>query len=190
MDLLTAHRAATRQFDNRMSLVRPAQWDNATPCGDWDVTGLVEHVVQGQWHAVALLTDQPAPTREPADLTAAWTACAAAAATAWNAPGALDRDVVLPSGPMSATGYLERRVVELTVHAWDLARAIGDDDEMPNDLAGVAAEIVARREDELAASGRFAGSLMTVSCADDLTELLARLGRARWKSFTPTPMAR
>jgi len=54
----------------------------------------------------------------------------------------------------------------------------------------VALEIVQRREDELTASGRFGGSMLTVMCADDLTELLARLGRARWKSFTPATLVR
>ncbi|MEP6980951.1 MAG: maleylpyruvate isomerase N-terminal domain-containing protein, partial [Nakamurella sp.] len=153
---------------------------------------LVSHVVQGQRQAVALLADEPAATNAPDDLPAAWDSAAAAAAAAWNAPGALDREVVLPFGRMTATGYLERRVVDLTVHAWDLARAIGDGDDVPNDLAGVVLEIVQRREDELVASGRFGTSMSTVSCADDLAELLARLGRARWKTFAPatfTPAA-
>lgn len=185
MDLLTAHRVATRQFDNRIRLVRDAQWDNATPCEDWDVRKLVTHVIQGQQQAVALLTDQPMPPPPADDLVSVWESAATGAAAAWNAPGALDREVVLPIGPMSGAGFLERRVVDLTVHAWDLARAIGDDDEVPNDLAGVVLEIVQRREPELASSGRFGTSLLTVMCADDLTELLARLGRARWKSFTP-----
>lgn len=188
MNLLTAHRAATRQFDNRIRRVRDAQWDNVTPCDGWDVRRLVTHVVDGQWQAVALLTGEPAPPAGP-DPVAGWEAAAAGAAAAWNAPGALDRDVVLPIGPVAAPLHLELRVVELTVHAWDLARAIGDDDDVPNDLAGVALGIVQRREEELTASGRFGTSLHTVMCADDLTELLARLGRARWKSFTPTTAA-
>lgn len=185
MDLLTAHRAATRQFDNRIRLVREAQWVNATPCADWDVRSLVTHVVQGQLQAAALLAGDPPPAVPEGPLVAAWETAAAAATAAWTAPGALDREVVLPIGPMAATAYLERRVVEMTVHAWDLARAVGDDDDVPNDLAAVALEITTRREAELAGSGRFGTSLLTVMCADDLTELLARLGRARWKSFTP-----
>ena len=188
MDLLTAHRSATRQFDNRVRRVRDAQWDNATPCADWDVRTLVGHVTAGQNQAVTLLTGTPASVAD--DPVAAWEAAAAAAADAWNTPGALDREVTLPTGPMAAPLFLERRVVDLTVHAWDLARAIGDDDDVPNDLAAVAVEIVQRREDELAGSGRFGTSMMTVMCADDLTELLARLGRARWKSFTPTAFVR
>lgn len=186
MNLLSAHRAATRQFDNRIRLVRPAQWHNATPCSDWDVSALVGHVVAGQHQAATLLTGEKSPSEPADDLLAAWDGAAAAATAAWSAPGALDHDVVLPFGTMSATSYLERRLVELTVHAWDLARAIGDDDEVPNDLAGVALEITQRREDELVSSGRFGPSMLTVMCADDLTELLARLGRARWKTFTPT----
>jgi uncharacterized protein (TIGR03086 family) len=189
MDLFTAHRSATRQFDNRLRRVRDAQWDNATPCTDWDVRQLVTHVVEGQRQAVALLTGEP-PVAVGAELLPAWEASAAAAADAWTAPGAMDREVALPSGPATAGSYLERRIVELTVHAWDLARAIGDDDDVPNDLAAVALEIVQRREDELTASGRFGSSMLTVMCADDLTELLARLGRARWKSFTPATLVR
>lgn len=189
MDLLTAHRSATRQFDNRIRLVRDSQWDNATPCADWDVRQLTDHVVQGQWQAVELLAGSGSPQPD-GNLLSRWESASAAATDAWNAPGALDREVTLPTGPMSAGLHLERRVVELTVHAWDLARAIGADDEVPNDLAAVVLDIVQRRESELSASGRFGTSMLTVMCADDLTELLARLGRARWKSFTPATMAR
>ena len=151
MDLLTAHRSATRQFDNRIRRVRDAQWGNATPCADWDVRLLAAHVVAGQREAAAALTGRSASSTDgagagradggDADPVAAWTAAADAAADAWNAPGALDREVSLPTGPQPADAYLERRIVELTVHAWDLARAIGDDDDVPNDLAGVALEI-------------------------------------------------
>jgi uncharacterized protein (TIGR03086 family) len=150
---------------------------------------LVTHVVQGQLQAAALLAGDGLPAAPEGELLPAWESAAAAATAAWNTPGALEREVVLPIGPMTAPLYLERRVVELTVHAWDLARAIGDDDDVPNDLAAVALGITQRRESELAASGRFGTSLLTVMCADDLTELLARLGRARWKSFTPATMA-
>lgn len=193
MDLLTAHKSATRQFDTRVRLVRDAQWDNATPCADWTVRDLVGHVVAGQLGVPGLLAGAPASARgkgDDADVlgtdpVAAWTAASAAARDAWTAPGALDRVIDPASGSAAATGYLWQAVLGLSVHAWDLARSIGVDDQLPNDLAAVVLDLVKEHRDELAGSGLFDPPLDTSACADDLTEALALLGRATWKKFIP-----
>ena len=65
----------------------------------------------------------------------AWSAASTAAVQALSRPGALDGS--LPDeGDVSALEYGWRAATELTVHAWDLARATNGVDEFPNDLIG------------------------------------------------------
>lgn len=199
MDLLTAHKVATRQFDNRVRLVRDTQWENATPCTEWTVRDLVTHLVYEQLWVPDLLAGKTVAEVGDTydgdvlgnDPVAAWEAAATAAAAAWNQPGALERSVQLSYGTVPATEYLWQLVVDLTVHAWDLARGIDVDDEMPNDLASTVVEIVREHRDELTESGLMGTPLDTSACTDDLTELLAILGRARWKrTFQPVDFRR
>jgi uncharacterized protein (TIGR03086 family) len=197
MDLLTAHKVATRQFDRRVRLIRDDQWANTTPCTEWTVRDLVNHLVYEQlWvpdllagKTVAEVGDAYDGDVLGADPVAAWSAASTAARDAWTAPGVRDRSVHLSYATVPADEYLWQIVVDLTVHAWDLARGIGDDDEMPNDLTGEVVAMVRQHRDELTGSGLFADPLETSACTDDLTELLALLGRARWKKFQPVAAA-
>ncbi len=64
----------------------------------------------------------------------AWDHVAAEAATAFAAPGALDLKVSLARGETTATSYIRELIFDLTVHSWDLARAIGYPGELPADI--------------------------------------------------------
>jgi uncharacterized protein (TIGR03086 family) len=193
MDLLTAHRVATRQFDNRVRLIRDAQWDNTTPCTEWTVRDLVKHLVYEQLWVPDLFAGKTIAEVGAAydgdvlgnDPKGAWAAASTKARTAVTEPGALDRTVHLSYADTPASDYLEQLVVDLTVHSWDLARGINDDDEVPNDLAAFVADIVREHQQELTGSGLYGTPYDITACTDDLTELLARLGRARWQLFTP-----
>ncbi len=73
-----------------------------------------------------------------------------------------------------------RMATELTVHSFDVARAIGTDQELPNDLlAYVLREVTAHAADWLTPD-RYAPAIPVPGCADDLTELLALTDRNRW----------
>ncbi len=98
---------------------------------------------------------------------------------AFAQPGALDRTVHLSFGDVPAVDYLWQMIVDLVAHSWDLAKGINASDHMPNDLVtatlGQAGAVAA----EFAGSGLFAPPIAVPGCTDDLTELLALLGRAR-----------
>jgi uncharacterized protein (TIGR03086 family) len=187
MDALAAHRSALRQFDNRVQLIADNQWHNPTPNTDWDVTDLVRHLVYEQLWVPPLLAGRTIAEVGDAfegdvlgdDPKGAWSAAAAAAQAAFNEAGALDRQVHLSFGDVPAPEYLWQLIVDLVAHAWDLAQGIKASDHMPNDL--VAATLGQAREvaTEFAGSGLFAPPIAVPGCTDDLTELLALLGRAR-----------
>ena len=61
-------------------------------------------------------------------------------AQAFAAPGALDATVHHPMLDMTGADLLGHRVVDLTVHAWDLARSLGGDEHLDPSLVAFAWE--------------------------------------------------
>ena len=187
MDVLAAHRSALRQFDNRVQMVGDGQWHNATPDTDWDVTDLVGHLVYEQLWVPPLMAGQTIVQVGNAfegdvlgeDPKAAWTSAAAAARAAFDQPGAMDREVHLSFGDAPASLYVWQMTVDLVVHAWDLARGIQASEEMPNDLVSAVLREAKEQVQDWQGSGLFAPPIPVPGCTDDLTELLALLGRRR-----------
>jgi uncharacterized protein (TIGR03086 family) len=68
------------------------------------------------------------------DPLGAFQAATAAAIDAFAAPGALERAVHHPAGDIDGARYAGFRVGDLTIHAWDLARALGGDEALPDAL--------------------------------------------------------
>ena len=187
MDLLAAQRSALRQFDNRVQLIRDDQWRNATPNTEWDVTELVRHLVYEQLWVPPLLAGRSIAEVGDAfegdilgdDPKGAWTAASTAARDALEQPGALDREVNLSFGDTTAADYLSQLTVDLVVHAWDLASGIKADEHMPNDLVTTSLELARPIAGIWADAGFLAPPIQVPGCTDDLTELLALMGRSR-----------
>jgi uncharacterized protein (TIGR03086 family) len=119
------------------------------------------------------------------DPAGAWQRAEVAARDAVGEPDAMDRTVHLSIGECPADEYIDQLTIDLAIHTWDLARGIGADDAMPNDLAGVVVELVREHQDEFTGSGLFGEPQDITACTDDFTEALARLGRRPWKRFDP-----
>ncbi|MCX5193464.1 TIGR03086 family metal-binding protein [Streptomyces sp. NBC_00249] len=184
--LLEQHAAALRLFGERVRAVADAQWDAPTPCTEWTVRDLVNHVTGEQrWipplvtdgRTVADVGDELSGDLLGEDPAAAWERAAAAAREAFAAPGALDRTVTLSYGPTRAAAYCSELTADCVVHAWDLARAIGGDDRLPAGLVEFSIKEVMPYADGLAASGMYAEPLEVPAGADAQTRLLALLGR-------------
>lgn len=125
------------EFDARLREVPAGGWDDPTPCAEWAVRDLVGHVVyECRWtpHLLAGETLEQVGDRYDGDLLGndpinAWTdAAGAAAAAAAAAP--LDGTVHASFGTISSGFYLWQLTAEFVVHAWDLARAVGGDEEL------------------------------------------------------------
>ena len=173
------------EFDRRVRAVRPEQWANSTPCTEWDVRALVNHVVTEQLWAPLLLDgatvedigDRFDGDQLGDDPVAVWASAAAAAREAFAAPGALRRSVELSYGRRPALGYCQEMTMDLTVHAWDLARGIGADERLDPELINEVLAFVEPQGEQLAGSGLFAPPVAVSDDADSQTRLLALLGR-------------
>jgi len=142
MDDLELHSIAQGSFAAVLGDVREEHWGLATPASDWDVAALIAHVVGGERMATALLDggsvdDARAAITAPLEPSEALTAFASACEDSkqrFAAPGALERVVHHPMGDFPGAQLLGFRIADLTLHGWDLSRAIGTDDTINPDL--------------------------------------------------------
>jgi uncharacterized protein (TIGR03086 family) len=141
-DLLDRFDLASAGFAERLREVRPPQWTGPTPCAEWDVRQLVNHMTRANLSYVRLLDggsaaefvrlrDADALGDDP---VGAFAASARACAEAYARPGALSRVVDHPSGTMPGEQALAVRTADSAIHTWDLARAVGADERLDDAL--------------------------------------------------------
>jgi uncharacterized protein (TIGR03086 family) len=185
MDLLDAHGQAMAHFDRAVHAVRPDQWQAPTPCTEWSVRKLVNHLVYEQLWAPPLLagaTVAEVGDRFDGDVlgddpVATWQTASAAARAAFTEPGVLDRDVHVSWGKIPAQEYGWQMTIDFAVHGWDLATAVGLPIALGDELAGA---VLAQIEPQVATwqgMGVFAPPVPVAPDADQQTKLVALLGR-------------
>lgn len=185
-DVRKLYHRAMGVYGDHVHAVRDDQWGAPTPCSDWDVRALVNHVVGENRWAVPLFgggTVQEVGDRFDGDLlgsdpVAAWDDSAAAASAAVDDPDAMDRTVHLSFGDFPGREYAMQLLVDLVVHGWDLARAIGADDRMDPELVDVCRTWFAGVADAYRSVGAVAARPPVPADADAQTQLLADFGRA------------
>jgi uncharacterized protein (TIGR03086 family) len=184
-DQAELHRRAVEEFDARVRAVADDQWELPTPCSDWNVRQLVNHLVYEDRWTVPLMggsTIAEVGDRYEGDLLgdrpkAAWEESSTDAVQAVSADGALERIVDLSSGPTPAREYVSQLFADHLIHAWDLARAVGADERLDPELVDACAAWFASMEDTYRAIGAIGDRPETPPGADAQTVLLAAFGR-------------
>ncbi|MFH8568346.1 TIGR03086 family metal-binding protein [Streptomyces sp. NPDC017993] len=185
-EILRTHGEAIELFGTRVHAVRDDQWDAPTPCTQWSVRDLVNHLTVEQLWVPRLVRDGATVAEVGSDFdgdrlgenpAAVWDRAAVAAVAAFSEPGAPARIVHLSYGTSGAAAYCTQMMADAVVHAWDLSRAIGAEERLPGHLATAALREVEPYASELGASGLFAEPVDPPAGADDLIRLLCLLGR-------------
>ncbi|AVZ74241.1 TIGR03086 family protein [Streptomyces lunaelactis] len=164
------------------------QWTAPTPCSEWNVQQLVDHLVTGQGVFIGVMaeqstsegSEQPDGTEPtPASLKAAFRESAGALVTAFAQPGALERTVQAPIGAVPGAVALHLQTIEHLVHGFDLAQATGRkalfDDTAVERETEFARGLVAQLPP--APDGPFAQSRTAPADAPTIDHLAALLGR-------------
>jgi uncharacterized protein (TIGR03086 family) len=119
--------------------VKADQLDDPTPCTEWSVRQLINHLVTGTLAFVSIVTGAPAPDRgadhlgdAPLD---AYRGAVRELRAALSAEGAMDRTYPTPLGQGPGAMLLTMRTIETTVHSWDLAKATGQSTDLDAELA-------------------------------------------------------
>lgn len=189
MDVVELHRRASEEFVRQVAAVRPDQWDAPTPCADWDVRTLVNHVVGEERWTVPLMAgrtiedvgdslDGDLLGDDPADAAAH---AARAAQNAVTEPVLRGATVQLSYGEESAAEYVYQLATDHLIHGWDLAVAIGGDAQLDPGVVAEVASWFKDREELYRGGGAIGPRLEGFSSATD--SLLGAFGRD--PSWTP-----
>ena len=183
MDVVELHRRASEGFIRQVAAIRPDQWGDPTPCSDWDVRMLVNHVVGEERWTVPLMAgrtieevgdslDGDLLGENPADAAAH---AARAAQNAITEPVLRGGTVQLSYGEEQAAEYVYQLTADHLVHGWDLAVAIGSEPQLDPDVVHGVAAWFKDRED-LYRSGGAIGDRVETNGSPEAT-LLGAFGR-------------
>ncbi|MEO3747211.1 TIGR03086 family metal-binding protein [Plantactinospora sp. B5E13] len=185
MELLPAYRRTLSHLADQVGQVGYDQWAAPTPCPDWDVRALVNHVVGELYWSVPLLAgarvaevgDRFSGDLLGTDPAAVARDAAAQADRAAGEPGVWDRTVRLSSGPTSADEYLHELMAECLVHGWDLSVAVGSVVRLDPEAVRECARWFTGRSAGYRSSGLTASEVELPPGADDQARFIAAFGR-------------
>jgi uncharacterized protein (TIGR03086 family) len=181
---LIAACASTQRFIDHVredDLVRP------TPCTDWDVRALLNHLLGTLALGEALLSGTPpAVAIDPGGLPAA-DLVGADPAKAFRAGSdalvavadddAYQRVCTTPFGEMPGVALAGFTTLDILVHGWDLARATGQDPALDEDLASAVLAFAHHAIGETDRTSRIGPAVPVPPDAPVTNRLVAYLGR-------------
>ncbi|MCF3962628.1 TIGR03086 family metal-binding protein [Streptomyces fuscigenes] len=148
------------------------EWHASTPCEDWDVRDVVDHLLDVQRRFHANLVGQPVrsrPTfRENAEMLV----------TAFSEDGALERVVPDRLGDITGLTLLHILTMELLAHGWDLGQAVGRPPAFEEETAARTVDFARMMSPKVPPSlRRFAAPQPVAPDAPAIVRLAALLGR-------------
>ena len=172
-DLLEMYREASTWAGDKVAGAVD-QLDAKTPCDDWDVHTLLDHMLDTQHYFAASARGEdaspPSPNPPEAlshDPVADFERAREDTITAFSAPGAIEK-----TGPALGIAFSDQ-----LLHGWDLAQATGQDTEMPDGLAAAAYDMIHGRFTEEQRVGVFKPEVKVGPDASKQDQLLAYTGR-------------
>jgi len=136
------HRRAGENAADVIARIPAERLGDPTPCTEWDVRGVINHMVNGNLRFAALIAGEPGPERgEDAlgnDPLAAFRGSVGELCAAFDREGVLDQTFPTPFGEAPGTMLVSMRTCEMSIHTWDLAAATGQPRDLDPDLVAFA----------------------------------------------------
>ena len=169
---------ATRHADAVMARVSPDQLSSPTPCSEWTVQQLIDHMVGATDYLRGALSGQP-PVPRAGTSHADYRAGVAQVLAGLHSPDVLERTCRSPLdfewtvGQATAGTFMDQ-----LIHTWDLATAIGQDATLDADLVAACSAMFLPHMPEMGRSAGFVGPAIDVAAdASEQDRLLAAMGR-------------
>ncbi len=168
----TAHAAAV------MSDVSAGQLDGPTPCADWDVQQLIDHMVGGTDYLLAALAGEPPPARVGRTVED-YRHGLEQLHSGLRAPGGLERTCMSPLGfEWPVAHAVAGTFMDALIHTWDLATATGQDASLDPQLVDACIAMFLPDMPERGRASGLVGPAVTVpDDAPPQDRLLAAMGR-------------
>ncbi|WP_078308357.1 MULTISPECIES: TIGR03086 family metal-binding protein [unclassified Mycobacterium] len=167
---------ASAAIEALIAAVRPDQWDAPTPCTEWNLRQLVNHLVEVNYSLAARFGGPSGGTGE--DPVVAYQQSAQALHDALALPGVLEQTYPGPFAHTTGDRQLQVRMADLLTHGWDLAQTTGLPANLPADLVEDALDLVEKRAGAFARSGKFGTPQPVAANAPVLERLAALSGRS------------
>jgi uncharacterized protein (TIGR03086 family) len=172
---------ATAFAGDKVQGVTPADLSKPTPCTEFDLRALLNHMIGG----LAMLTTAaegekaaiPDGDQFGSDPAGAYNQRRRALITAVRGEGVLDRDWEMPFGAMPGAMMARIAFMEHLTHAWDVAKATGQDSTLPADLVAECVEVVTPMDEMLRMPGVCGPAVDIPDDASPADKLVAFLGR-------------
>ena len=182
-EIVDFFRRAVDEFDRKVGEISEDQWTDPTPCSDWNVRDLVNHVTAEDLWAPLLLegrTLDEVGDRFDGDVLgdepkAAWATARDGALAAVD--GSLIDQVHTSMGQIDTDEYLGQLFSDHLIHGWDLARGIGADEELDPELVSLCYRLSLPAADLMQASGLFGRQVVPPAGSGPQVRLLALYGR-------------
>jgi uncharacterized protein (TIGR03086 family) len=134
---------ASDTFERLCASIDNDQWHLPTPCSEWNLAQLVDHVTGGNWFTIQILNGEPADAAMVATLERfdsehnhreAAISSIRDQQDAFAQPGALDRRCEHVSVELSGAEVLRLRLHDIIIHTWDIAQTISPPASISDDL--------------------------------------------------------
>ncbi|MET8775812.1 TIGR03086 family metal-binding protein [Nocardia sp. NPDC004654] len=189
------HASAVRLCAEAVSHVKPDHLSVETPCSEWDLRALLAHMATQDrgFAGAARGSEDPGAweVRVAADPVADYLAAADEVVAAFAEPDVFERTVLLAElsseHRFPAATVIGFHLVDSVVHAWDVARSIGETIDPDPEVALMALEIAEAVPDGPSRSEPGAAFAPVVAGADSgspMDRVLRQLGRS--PEWTPT----
>jgi uncharacterized protein (TIGR03086 family) len=179
MQTADRYRSNAEAFDARVRAVPTESWENQSPCEDWKARDVVRHVVDTSGMFLGFIDQKlpPAPSVDE-DPLAAWRSARNAIQAALDDPAVAKQEYDGMFGRSSFEQGVQKFLApDLIVHTWDLARAVGLDENLDEEAVLEILDEWRPMDEAMRAPGGFGPKIESPPSADAQTRLLNFAGR-------------
>lgn len=173
------YRVRAAEFTRRVDAVPAGRWDDPSPCAGWSARDVLAHMLDNHhempgYAGITLTVDTSVET----DPRGAWTEARDKMQNLLEDPGRADAGYDGYFGRTSVSDTVDKFLgCDLVVHAWDIARATGQDEKLPADEAATFFELMSPFGDTLRMSGVCGPEVEVPAEASMQDRLLGLMGR-------------
>lgn len=174
---------ATALASEAIHNVKPDQLSDPTPCSEFDVKALLNHLLGGMsMLTTAAQGEKAAPPTEDlvgdgSDVAAKYDAAREKLLSVIKDPKVFDATWQMPFGDLPGKMMAGIAFMEHATHTWDVRKATGQDTELPADFVAEVDSVVRPMDAMLRMPGVCAAAVTVPDSASETDKLMAFLGR-------------
>jgi len=178
MDPLTQFGQVGELLGDVVGGIGAEQLDRETPCADFTVRGVLEHMIGGATAFAAAYRGAEAAQPQTDDVLSGFDAAMGDLTASITAPGALSRTIHAPFGAVDGETFARFVVLDGLIHGWDLAQATGQPYKPSADLVAAVDAFAHEALDPLRDGQTFKSAVEPAPDASPIARLAAYTGRS------------